>query len=85
MATTFPAHEKLKDWKAGTDPIQFVHDFLEWLSDKHQVELGQWHGNGFDPSGRFDKFMWEYIGVDPDDLESEKRDMLNMQRGLNQS
>ncbi len=42
-------------------------DFLEWLSNVHDVEL---------PPGSYDAVVHEYMGIDRDALEKERRALL---------
>lgn len=75
----YPEHEKLK---AVKDMTQFVHDFLEFCEEKG-VSLVR---DGEIPVSRqrFDDLLFEFIEVDPKELEHEKRLMLRNLRDSSQ-
>ena len=80
-AESSPEIEKLKARKHKTE---IIHEFLEWASHKHGLELGGYHGEKLWGGGKQfvpfigsqDNLLAEFIGVDLKKVEKEKRKIL---------
>lgn len=71
----YPEHEKLS---AVKDDSQVIGEFLEWLKGKY--ELAVWDFDELAPASgrdiRIPSLLAAYYGIDEDELEREKRMML---------
>ena len=69
------------------DQLCVVEEFLEWLSSHGELSLGEWLLVGEDgkprveprlaPKSRSNQdVVYEYFGIDAEELEKERRDLL---------
>ncbi len=83
----YPEHIKLK---AENHKTEIIHQFLEWVREEHGHELCSVYSRGgaidFDTitTNECDALLAEFIGVDLDKIEAEKRAMIDEMRALNE-
>lgn len=76
----YPEHLKLH---AENHKTEIIHQFLEWCQSERGIALYK-HGEKNDTPmyvSNTDDLMWDFIGVDKNTIESEKRAMLERCRG----
>ena len=87
----YPEHEKLS---AISDQSQAIGQFLDWLQNEKAVTLaeyldedgGHWGEARLVPIHRsIQHWLAEYFGIDLEVIETEKREMLDKQRRLNET
>ena len=83
----WPEHARLIEQKHKTE---IIHEFLEWCNGK-KIELGRWVERGGYGDDKFmprvekvDNLLAEFIGINLEELEREKRAMLSQMRATSE-
>lgn len=76
----FPQHERLEEVNGES---QVIGQFLDWLQSEEHVTLcriGE-HGHYYPTYERIEQTLANYFGIDLNQLEEEKLEMLKQLRG----
>jgi hypothetical protein len=83
--SVYPQHEKLQE---VAEQSQMCGEFIEWLAQEKGIHLAEWvKYEGFRDERLTTTFtplshlLAEFFDIDPDELEREKRAMLEAIRG----
>jgi hypothetical protein len=78
----YPEHEKLKRERHRSE---IAHDFIEWLHEERGYFIAHWFNETQAASipENIDQLLADFIGVDLNKIEEEKRAMLDEVRLLN--
>lgn len=80
----YPEHDKLR---GIMDKSQAIGEFLEWLGYEKGIQLGSFDDRTdrmWPISGSWQDLAAEWFGIDMRLIEQEKREMLEVQRQLNE-